>query len=837
MLRNYIVTALRNLGRNRLYAAISILGLAVAFAAAILIGQYVRNEFSYDHWLPGYQQIYKLADEQKGPGAPPLNSDGTEAPLADQIKAALPGSMPTRLTEDFMPLRRRPGDPSAVEPAFAWADPNFFTVFPLPALGGDLSKALAQPDSVVITRRIARKYFGKDLPLGETLQVQRATRFQAGGFPAAEPPWHTLRVTAVLKDLPSNTNLSTEIFASGRSAYSTFAMINEQPSTLYIRPFVYTFVRLSPKQTKADLQRILPLVVKPELEARDRLIPGTTYAYHAVPLSEAHLTPPGVTFDTIKPVGSRTVSYAFAGVGALIVLVAAINFVTLMTARASRRALEVGIRKASGARRVDLMTQFIGEALIQVGVSALIAAALAETLTKPIGAFAQRELVVDFIHDPMLLLGVVLAALIIGLLAAIYPAVVLSSFRPASVLKGNLVQTSGSPIARQVLVVIQFAILVALILTTATLYRQTRYALDRDIGTVDARLMVSVPSRCNNAFPDEVRKLPGVAGTACASMDALNTASGNTSDVRLVGGGHASFVSAPVDFGFFELYGLRPLAGRLFSRDHGEDGIVADPNTRGMPTVIINETAARGLGFSDPHQAVGKPMIWTRNVPDTVDPTTPSIPLTAASTIIGVVPDMPANVRVATVPTFYWVAPKRLFVLSIKLIGKDVPDTIDAISATWRKTGASQPIKERFLWQSRLNRYRDLIVQSVTIGACAILAVVISCLGLFALSAYTTERRTKEIGVRKAMGADTGQVVLMLLWQFTIPVLTAIAITIPAGVLAMNWWLQGFIYRVSLSAWTFVLASVAAVGIAWLTVTYQSFIVARAKPVAALRYE
>ncbi len=836
MLRNYLVTALRNLERNRLYSAISILGLAVAFTAAILIGQFVRNEFSYDHWIPGYQHVYKLTGEQGSPGAPRLSSDATESPLAGQIKAALPGSTPTRLTEDFPPLRRKPGDPSVIEPTFAWADPNFFTVFPLPALGGDLSNSLLQPDTVVITRRIARKYFGKDLPLGETLQVQRATRFLPSGFLPPEPTWYPMRVTAVLRDLPSNTNLSTEIFASGRSAYSSLTLADAQASFLYTR--VYTFVRLSPKQTEADLQRVLPMVVKPELEARDRLTPGAKYAYDAVPLSVVHLTPPGVTFQTIKPAGSRAVSYAFVGVGALIVLVAAINFVTLMTARASRRALEVGIRKATGARRVDLMAQFVGEALIQVGVSALVAAALAEALARPVSAFVQRELVVDFVRDPMLLLGVVLAVLVIGVLAAIYPAAVLSSFRPASALKGGLVQASGSPIARQALVVIQFAILVGLIVTTATLYRQTKYALDRGLGAVDAKLMVSVLTRCNNAFPEEVRKLPGVAGAACSSMDAPNTPNTlNTSDVRLGGGGHASFVVAPVDFGFFELYGLRPLAGRVFSRDHGEDGIMADPKTKGMPTVVINETAARDLGFSDPRQAIGKPMVWTREAPDTPDPTVRSTPLTAASIIIGVVPDMPVTVRAATVPTFYWVSPKRLFVLSIKLTGKDLPATLEAIAAAWKNTGASQPIEERFLSQSRMDRYLDLVIQGVTIGACTILAVLIACLGLFALSAYTTERRTKEIGVRKAMGADTRQVVLLLLWQFTIPVLVATAIAIPVGVFALDWWLHGFAYHVPLSAWTFLLAAVTAVLIAWLTVSWQSFMVARARPVSALRYE
>jgi putative ABC transport system permease protein len=231
-------------------------------------------------------------------------------------------------------------------------------------------------------------------------------------------------------------------------------------------------------------------------------------------------------------------------------------------------------------------------------------------------------------------------------------------------------------------------------------------------------------------------------------------------------------------------------------------------------------------------------MIWTRYLPPTTPgPKAEPVPLTGASQIIGVVPDMPATVRAATDPTFYWVVPKNLNVLSIKLTGRDMPATIKAIAATWKKTGNTQPMQETFLSQFRLSLYLDLIIQGVTIGICAALAVLIACLGLFALSAYTTERRTKEIGVRKVMGADTGNVVLLLLWQFTIPVLWAIAIALPLGWWAMDRWLHGFIYHVDLSILTFVLAPVAALMIAWLTVSYQSYVVARAKPAEALRYE
>jgi putative ABC transport system permease protein len=466
----------------------------------------------------------------------------------------------------------------------------------------------------------------------------------------------------------------------------------------------------------------------------------------------------------------------------------------------------------------------------------VIAIGLSELLLGPFSTFVQRGLSLNFIRDPWLLPGIVLTALAIGLVAAVYPAIVLSSFRPALVLKGGVVQASGSPMARASLVVIQFAILVGLIVTTTTIYRQTQYALARGLGTVDSKLIVGVITSCNTAFPDEVRKLPGVAGAACSSLNALNTPnSKGLTTVQLGGGRKATFDVVPVDFGFFELYGVKPLAGRVFQKSHGEDGVLADPMTNAMPTVMINETAARTLGFSDPHKAVGRQLLWARGRPGQ-GPTMGPPPL-GASQIIGVVPDTPVTVRVVTDPTFFFVVPKNLNVLSIRMNGQDVPGTLKAIEATWKRTGKGAPLNEIFLSQFRMNLYLDLIIQGVTIAICAGLAVLIACLGLFALSAYTTERRTKEIGIRKVMGADTRQVVLLLLWQFTIPVLVAIAVAVPVGVFAMNWWLHGFIYHVSLSALTFVLAAVVGVLIAWLTVSWQSFVVARAKPAGALRYE
>ena len=841
MFRNYLITALRNLARNWLYAAISILGLAVAFTAALLIAQFVRGEFSYDRWVPGYQGVYEITNEIRFPDQPPSGGNITQSILASQLRAVLPGVQATARVRGGglgPPVKRRPQDTGASERTFAWVDPDVFKVFPLPVLAGDLSTALQRPDTVVITRNIARKYFHRDLPIGDTLLMQQGKEPKPGESqrPPGPDDWHLMRVTAVLKDLPPNTNLTTEIFASGRSAYSDLARMDARPPS-YGGVSVLTFVRLSPKTAPQDLQRALDRATQPEMVLVNKFTPGAKWLYHGVPLAEMHLADPGrLAAGGGKPPGSRGVAYAIAGVGALIVLVAAINFVTLMTARAARRAVEVGVRKATGAGRGDLMAQFVGETLLQVAFAALIAVSAAEALLPAFDAFVQRGLTLDLTHDPVLLIGFVGVVLAVGLLAAVYPALVLSSFSPAAVLKGGLVQTTGSPLARGALVVIQFAILVGLIVTTITLYRQTQYALLRGLGTVDTKLMVSVFTPCDNAFPAEVRKLRGVTGAACSSYNALNTPNASwLTNAQRGNGRPMSFTQVPVDFGFFELYGIKPLAGRLFQHDRGEDAALArDRNGAVMPTVIINETAARKLGFSDPQTAIGQQMRWGRARPKTPPSSDPS--KAEPSTIVGVVPDMPVSVRMATEPTFYYVGWSQ-DVLSIKLTGQDIPGTMKAIEAEWKRAGTGQPIGEIFLAQSRLDLYLDLIIQGTTIAICAGLAIFIACLGLFALSAYTTERRTKEIGVRKAMGAKTSDVVVLLLWQFTIPVLVASAIAAPLGFLAMDWWLHGFVYHVTQPAWTFVLAAAAAVAIAWLTVSYQSFMVARAKPANALRYE
>ncbi|MGZ3369891.1 MAG: FtsX-like permease family protein [Caulobacteraceae bacterium] len=815
MFRNYLTTALNNLARNRLYAAITILGLAVAFTVAILVGQFVRNEFSYDRWIPGHERIYRIVSVSELGGQKPLVGPST-ASLAGRLRAGFPAVTVARLSRNSTPVRRGPGDEAATEPSLEWADPDIFKILALPTLAGDLSTALEQPDTVVITRAMARKYFGRDLPIGATLEVQ-------GG----DLRYHPMRVTAVLKDLPANTTFSgDEIFASARSAYSFLAVIDAHPDLGSFNLGLSTLARLAPGASVADLQRALDAAGRPDAEAMGRRGEGKV-SFHPAPLDQAHWAPrePGT-----RPAGDKGVTWAIAAVAGLIVLVAAINFVTLMTARATRRGVEVGVRKTAGARRGDLMVQFMGEALIQVTASAVIAAALAEVLVRPFGVLMQRTLAVDFLHDPLLPSGLAVFALLVGVLASIYPALVLSGFRPAAALRGGNLRGSGSPLARASLVGIQFAVLIGLILTTATIYRQTQFALARGLGAADSERIVNIFTRCNTAFPDEVRRLPGVEAAACATPHALNMAK-LVQAVQLGGGRVAQFDVAPVDFGLFELYRIRPLAGRLFSRDHGEDQLTTDPKARAEPNVVINETAARQLGYGAPGDAVGRSMTWTRDLHPG------ETPLTGRSLIVGVVPDMPVTVRTPVNPTFYILSPRDVGVLSVKMTGRDMPGTLKAIAAAWKRTGPSRPISETFLGQFRRNLYLDLVIQDAATAICAGIAILLACLGLFALSAFMTERRTKEIGIRKAMGAGQWDVVVLLLWQFTVPVLCAVAVVAPVGYIAMNNWLAQFAYRAPLSIWTFALAGASALAIAWLTVGWQSYAAARARPAGALQYE
>jgi putative ABC transport system permease protein len=492
------------------------------------------------------------------------------------------------------------------------------------------------------------------------------------------------------------------------------------------------------------------------------------------------------------------------------------------------------VRKAAGARRRDLVVQFMGEALIYVLIALLLAVVTAELLLHPVNGFLGRDLRFEYVTDPAVAGSLAVAALVATVLAGVYPALVLSAFRPATALKGGAGQASGSAGVRQGLVIAQFAILIGLVVVTATVYRQTQFLLN-DALRLDTDQVARLPGPCGSAWEQQARAVPGVKAVACSSAQAAGL---GTSSTEVIMPDHSTRVVyvAQMGVGFLELHGVKPVAGRFFSRDRGEDMLLerSDASPDLQPSIVVNETAARILGYADPRTAVGKSVTWGRWSPALGERQPDHRP----SKVIGVAPDFSfASARTAVLPAIYYVDPSISPFLMVKLDRERIPETVDALRRQWRQIGNDRPLTPKFESEQIQALYQDVIAQGVAISVCSGLAIFIACLGLFALAAFVTERRIKEIGVRKAMGASSGDVMRLLLWQFTRPVLWANLAAWPVAFFAMDWWLHGFAYRVGQPVWLFLAASIVAAAIAWLTVSFQSLMAARARPATALRYE
>ena len=806
MFHSYLSAILRNLARNSRYFGITLIGLAIGFAAAILVALFVRDELSYDRFLPNHERTFLLYESLHIPGHASVRTPTGQAELASLLALDFPTiEAIARISPDQHTLRH--GDIVADEKIY-WADPNIFDVLALRASAGDLRSALRQPDGIVLTRRLARKYFGREAPIGEVLEIDGQ---------------HPMRIAAVLEDLPTNTHLDTEIIASGRAGFTGLAQLDANPNTAHVPNLVYTYLRLRAGATPEEVQAGLSSFLK-------RRMPGVESFAHValdlVPVDKIHLTP--VSEQAMRPGGDSTTLYAVSAVGILIILIACINFVNLMTARASRRAVEIGVRKVAGAARADLVIQFVGESILYTAVAMCIAGMLVEFALPLLNGFLGRDIQFDWWRDPILATGLVAGVPVVGGLAGIYPAFVLSHFTPAVVLKSHKLG-AGSGRVRQLLVVLQFAILTGLIISTVVVYRQTQFAMNQGMR-LDKDGIVIVATTCDGSLKDEIAALPGVSAAACAWSATLSMMPAAHWSVELPDRTEVALDGLSIDFGFLELYGLRPLAGRFFSREHPADSApreflnLAPDAARDALTanIVLNESAVRKAGFTSPAAAVGQTLNWLGNRVE----------------IIGVVRDFSVDAIHATIPpSFYIVYPTSFDSLSLKLRGPTIPETLTAIDRIWKQHEGSRPIKRFFLDQHLQLIYLDVTRRATLFTAFGCIAVLIACLGLFGLSSYNAERRTKEIGIRKAMGAVNGEIVLLLVWQLAKPVILANLIAWPVSAVLMRRWLGGFAYHVELELWVFALSSVLALIIALLTVSAHCALVARARPVTTLRYE
>ena len=819
MIENYLITALRGLTRNRLYSFINIFGLAVGLAACILIALFVREELSFDKWIPGVDDIYRLEVNIRVPGRLPETFAVTTArakqPLESQFAEI---DTVTRLFYRQIVVQR---DGSSFFEQLGYVDANFFEIFDLPAVAGDPKAALEDMNSVILSETLARKYFGDEPAVGKTLVLRRQ-----------EPK--TYRVGAVIRDLPDNTHLALDIIIRiNREEFTD----DEGHSFLdnWGQTSVYTYIRFAPdtdiegfaSQLDAFTDRSLPRSLADFFGTKA----SEVYDHYLVAVTDIHLH--GAHSLHITPGGDALAVKSFSAVAVLILMIACMNFINLATARSTLRAREVGIRKVLGARRRQIMFQFLGEAVVISVIALAIALGLVDVAMIWSESAATGLVNLNLVIDPSLLIGLAGLAIVVGLGAGFYPSFVMSAHHPADVLGSGKPCHGGSTKMRAFLVVIQFSISIGLIVATTVVYEQTQYAKNLELGFDKENLMILRGVNRPEVAPSadtlkhlllEHADISEVAGSNSVPTDTDN----NFVPFFRIAMGDAEVApinTRYVDYDYFETYGIEPVAGRLFARSYGSDEVLSSRQSEA--SVVLNEAAARRLGFASAADAIGEILEIRDSSPTDLD-----------LRIIGVIPD------VHTMPVNYEIEPKIFFltstffpIFSIRYRTSDLSKLVSFVEQAWHQVAPDTPSRIQFLDQQFDANYADEELRAFTLMVFAGLAIVVSCLGLFGLASFTTERRTKEISIRKALGATVRQIVALLVWQFSLPVLLANLIAWPVAWYFMRGWLSGFAYRIDLSISYFLGAGAAALLIAWATVGIHAARVARANPINALRHE
>jgi putative ABC transport system permease protein len=816
MLRHYLKVTARNFERHRLYSFINIAGLSIALACAILILLFVRDQVSYDDWIPDTQNLYRLQVTWYEQGGRLLATALSPFPVLNAMKAEIPGiAAVTHVVPEQMTVGV--GDHQFLQ-TITVVSPNFFQVIRLPLVAGDPATVLAEPESIVISQSMARAYFGRSDPVGQFLQVSGVAPFECKPDDnACFSATHTLRVTGVMRDLPHNTQLVADFVMPNTSRADQLTPAEKEGAwtgTLGNISYIKLASGTSREKVLVELRPILDWSVK---TGNPGLTGSQLEHYSLTPFRDVHLT--SGKLGEMKPTGSRATVYGFALIALLIVLVACCNFMNLATARATLRAREIGLRKVVGATRRELAVQFLVEAVCTTLVSLAIALSLVEILLPFYGRFLDEPIGLHYLNDWKLLGATILGALLVGLLSGAYPAMVLSGFRPASTLKSSGAGHSGSGLLRSALVVGQFVVSIGLGIAVIVILRQIHFARTLDLG-FDRYDMVVIKSAGGISADARVqlarvlRSGPGIVGAALSNVVPFDTGWAFNEIVHVEG--EATSVTAHVVVispEFPSLYGMRLLAGRLLSADRGQD--------MQAENVLINATTARRFGFTVA-QAVGQ----------TVDLGGSHL------RVVGVLNDaMKEGLRSAVWPVVYMVDTNDCILLSVRVHADQLPGALSFIDRTWRSFAPKAAMQRYFMTDAFNDLFTSDDRQGTMFVAFVTIAILIACLGLFGLVVFTAERRTKEVGIRKVSGARASDIVRLMLWRISVPVLVANLIAWPLAYLYLHHWLEEYAYRISLSPLYFLGAGAAALLIAWGTVYANTLRLARASPVHALRYE
>ena len=824
MLQHYLRMALRGFVRHKLYSFINVVGLSVALACAILILLFVRDQLSYDAWIPGAQNLYRLAATFQLPGSPAVPSTGCPFPVLTAVgeKIAQVKAVVHVVAEDMTVLAAdRQGHETVTV-----VDRNFFQVVRIPLLRGDPTRVLAQPESIVLSESMAHKYFGDADPLGRILRVSgKLIDYCAPhdnscyGYGVTHP----LTVTGVMRDLPHNTQLVADfIVPDGSQADEVTRTEKDDFWTQTLG--AYGYVELAPGASPAAVLTALDPILDGSVDFK-RLgvhVRGSQgERYRLIPFRDVHLD--NDRYGGMTPGGNRATVYGFAVIALLIVLVACSNFMNLTTARATLRAREIAIRKVAGAKRSQIAVQVLSEAVVTALVSLAIALSLAEILLPEFDRFLGEPVGRHYLTDWPLLLAMAVGAVAVGLMSGIYPALVLSGFRPATSLKSGRGEHRSSGLLRSALVICQFAVSIAVGIAAMVVFRQISYARTVDLGfnrddVVVLRGLTNLSPDARASLARILRSGPGIDGTALSDTVPLDLWSSFYLRIQsgaVPEGTSIRFMRAGPTFA--PLYGIGLLAGRLPSELKVDEGAGASTGV----DVLLNASAARQLGYS-PDQAVGQTLssVW------------------GSFKVIGVLKDVAiGGVSGLPQPSVYLPDAGQASFLSIRVRAAELPRALRFIDGVWHSQVPAVALDRYFLADAFNEQFAADEKQGAIFAAFVAVAVLIGCLGLFGLAVFTAERRTKEIGIRKVSGAHTGDIVGLMLWRISVPVLAANLIAWPVAYYYLRQWLEHYAYRISLSPTYFVGTGAVALLIACATVYANTLRLARTSPVHALRYE
>ncbi len=811
MFNGHVAHAVRQLLSQKLYTAINIAGLTLGVACALLIALFVRHEVSYDRHFPHSDRIVRISEDIQIDR--PQHFAGSSPAIAPFLQGFFPGVEKagrfSRCFEMGGGAQLRVGEQRFVEPRLIAAENELFEIFELAWLRGDSRTALTKPDSVVLTESTARRYFGDGDALGRTVEV----------FEARQP--HT--VTGVVADLPGNTHLRFDLVLS-LAAFPAEALANWGGNCYH------TYARLAAGADPAEIGSRSGEFFERNFREGSSRIRGFT----AVPIRDIHLR--STREGELKAPGSIASVFALGAVSVFVLLIAGINFVNLATARATQRSKEVGLRKAIGATRAQLIRQFMGEALLLTVIAVALAMVIVVAALEPFASFVERDIGHDALVRPAVVSAIVAITLLVAAVAGSYPALLLSSLNPVGALRGQITRGATTATFRKGLVVLQFSISIALVVAMLVVFEQQRFAETLDLGYDKDRIVVLTGSQDSALGPQwesmkrRLESLPGVEAVTASNVvpgtrTLVRTQVRNVDDKDDFGGFLGQLML--VDYGFFETYGIDVVVGRSFSETNGDREIRAQPGEPLPPPApfILNRLAVERLGAT-PSEVVGRIL----NVAG------------RRGVVIGVVEDVHLeSVRDPLTPTLYLVPPTEVSVelreASLRVSGADLGGTLAGIDGVWRDLGPDVPVRRRFLDDDFETLYRGERRQGQLLTVFSSLAVAIACLGLYGLASFSTARRTKEIGIRKTLGASVSEIVTLFVTEFGALVLIANLLAWPVAYLAMQRWLSGFAYRIELGPFVFVASGLLALAVAALTVAAVASRAARAKPLSALRYE